>query len=100
MKKEKDEYYIKEMHAYHAVIMRPIFGKWEIIKRFFRFLNDPACIHLDIEKSNNYKIKDTQWFDKDHNLIDDLDGILTRDGKIDENGNLITKRFGKLTKKL
>lgn len=100
MTKEKDEYYIKEMHAYHAGIMRPIFGKWEMIKRFFRFLNDPACIHLDIEKTKNYEIKPNQWFDKDHNLIEDSDGILTKNGKVDGNGDLVTERFGKLTKKL
>ena len=98
--KQENEYYINEMHAYHCGISRPIFGKWEIIKRFFRFLKDPAYLVIEIRKTNNYEIKNSQWFDKDGNLIDDASGILEKDGTIDENGDLITKNYGILTKKL
>ena len=88
------------MHAYRAVTMRTVFGKWEMIKHFFRFLNDHACLHIEIEKTNNYEIKQNQWFDEKHNLIEDSDGILAVGGEVDKNGDLITKQFGKLTKKL
>ena len=81
-------------------IIYSIFGKWEMIKRFFRFLKDPAYLVIEIRKTNNYEIKNSQWFDKDGNLIDDASGILEKNGTIDENGNLITKNYGTLTKKL
>ena len=97
---EKDEYYIKRHSTYNASCFKIITGKYNIVKEFFKFLNDPTRINLEIQKLNNYKIKETQWFDKDYNLIDDVDGILVRNGKIDENGDLITEHYGKLTKKL
>ena len=98
MSKGKDEYYIKRTSSYNASCLKPIVGKHKMIKEFFKFLFDPSRINLEIQKINNYEIKDTQWFDKDYNLIDDVDGILVRDGKIDENGDLITEKYGKLTK--
>ena len=47
-----------------------LYRKLEVIKRVLRFLNDPACLHIEIEKLNNYEIKPNQWFDEKHNLIE------------------------------
>ena len=92
-----NEYYYQELHAYHSGMKRMLYGKLEVIKRVLRFLNDPACLHIEIEKLNNYEIKPNQWFDKKHNLIEDC-GDLEKNGAIDENGNLITEKYGVLTK--
>lgn len=60
------------MHAYHSDMKRILYGESEVLKRVLRFLNDPACLHIEIEKLNNYEIKPNQWFDEKHNLIEDL----------------------------
>ena len=52
-----NEYYYQELHAYHGGMKRMLYGKLEVIKRVLRFLNDPACLHIEIEKLNNYEIK-------------------------------------------
>ena len=97
--KQENVYYYQELHAYHAGIKRTLQGKLEVIKRVLRFLNDPACLHIEIEKLNNYEIKPNQWFDEKHNLIEDHCD-LEKNGTIDENGNLITEKHGVLTKTL
>ena len=95
--KQENEYYYQELHAYHAGMKRMLYGKLEVLKRVWRFLNDPACLHIEIKKLNNYEIKPNQWFDEKHNLIEDC-GDLEKTGTIDENGNLITEKYGVLTK--
>ena len=92
-----NEYYYQGLHAYDSGMKRMLYGKLEVIKRVLRFLNDPACLHIEIEKLNNYEIKPNQWFDEKHNLIEDY-GDLEKNGTIDENGNLITEKYGELTK--
>ena len=94
-----NEYYYQELHAYHGGMKRMLYGKLEVIKRVLRFLNDPACLHIEIEKLNNYENKPKQWFDEKHNLIEDRED-LEKNGTIDENGNLITEKYGVLTKTL
>ena len=94
-----NEYYYQELHAYHGGMKRMLYRKLEVIKRVLRFLNDPACLHIEIEKLNNYEIKPNQWFDEKHNLIEDRED-LEKNGTIDENGNLIIEKYGVLTKKL
>lgn len=94
-----NEYYYQELHAYHSGMKRMLYGKLEVIKLVLRFLNDPACLHIEIEKLNNYEIKQNQWFDEKHNLIEDRED-LEKNGAIDENGNLITEKYGVLTKTL
>ena len=92
-----NEYYYQELHAYHGGMKRMLYGKLEVIKRVLRFLNDPACLHIEIEKLNNYEIKPNQWFDEKHNLIEDCED-LEKNGTIDENGNKKKKKYGELTK--
>lgn len=94
-----NEYYYQELHAYHDGMKRLLYGKLEVIKRVLRFLNDPACLHIEIEKLNNYEIKPNQWFDEKHNLIEDCED-LEKNETIGENGNLITEKYGVLTKTL
>ena len=95
--KQKNEYYYQELHACHGGMKRMLYGKLEVLKQVWRFLNDPACLHIEIEKLNNYEIKSNQWFDENYNLIEDC-GDLEKNGIIDENGNLITEKYGVLTK--
>ena len=45
-----NEYYYQELHAYHGGMKRMLYRKLEVIKRVLRFLNDPACLHIEIEK--------------------------------------------------
>ena len=94
-----NEYYYQELHASHGGMNRMLHGKLEVRKRALRFSNDPACLHIEIEKLNNYEIKPNQWFDEKHNLIEDCED-LEKNGTIDENGNLIIEKYGVLTKKL
>ena len=105
MTKEKDEYYVKNTHAYHSGSMRTIVGRWKMIKYLFEFLRDPASLDLEIQKLNNYEIKDNQWFQVKRGVFDEPIFTLITDGgglkgTMDENGDLITKDYGKLTKKL
>lgn len=95
--KQKNEYYYKELHACHSGMKRTLYGKLEVLKRVLKFLYDPACLHIEIEKLNNYEIKPNQWFDEKHNMIEDR-GDVEKNGIIDENGNLITEKYGILTK--
>ena len=97
--KHENEYYYQELHAYHDGMKRMLYGKLEVLKRVLKFLNDPACLHIEIEKLNNYEIKPNQQFNEKHNLIEDY-GDLEKTGTIDENGNLITEKYGVLTKTL
>jgi len=97
--KQENEYYYQELHSYHASMKRVLYGKLEVLKQVLRFLNDPACLHIEIKKLNNYEIKPNQWFDEKHNLIEDC-GDLEKTGTIDKNGNLITEKYGVLTKTL
>ena len=46
--KQETEYYYKELHAHHAGIKRVFYGKLEVLKRVWRSLNDPACLHIEI----------------------------------------------------
>ena len=55
-----NKYYYQELDSYHADMKRILYGKLEVIKRVLRFLNDPACLHIEIEKLNNYEIKPNQ----------------------------------------
>ena len=75
------------------------YGKLEVLRQVWKFLSDPACLHIEIEKLNNYEIKSNQFqlFDEKHNLVEDL-GDLEKNVTIDENGNLITEKYGLLTK--
>ena len=97
--KQENEYYYQELHAYNSNIKRTLYGKLEVLKRVLKFLYDPVCLHIEIEKLNNYEIKPNQWFDEKHNLIEDC-GDLEKNGTIDENRNLITYQYGVLTKTL
>ena len=97
--KQENEYYYQELHSYHAGMKSTLYGKLEVLKRVLQFLSDPACLHIEIEKLNNYEIKSNQWFDENHNLIEDL-GDLEKTGTIDKNGNLKTEKYGVLTKTL
>ena len=63
MRKEKSEFYIHRLHAYNLTGRRPIFGKWNMLKEFLRFLNDKNYLVLEIGKDNNYELKnDKQTF--------------------------------------
>ena len=97
--KQENEYCYKELHACHSGIKRMLYGKFEALRQVWQFLSDPACLHIEIEKLNNYEIKPNQWFDEKHNLIEDC-GDLEKNGTIDENGNLITEKYGVLSKTL
>ena len=47
--KQENEYYYQELCAYHAGMKRMLYGKLEMLKEVLRFLNDPACLHIEIE---------------------------------------------------
>lgn len=48
MKQKK--YYYQELHACHGGMKRMLYGNLEVLKRVLKFLYDPVCLYIEIEK--------------------------------------------------
>jgi len=74
--KNKSQYKFNYISRYHSA-QQTIVGKWEIIKRFIRFLFNREMLQIEFTKINNAVISENQTWEyndeyRDYQLVSDL----------------------------